>query len=52
MKRASESSWQEVPSTVEVDLSGDGEILVFRAVNLAGVSGPEHKVVVALEGSR
>jgi hypothetical protein len=52
MKRGSESSWRKVPSTIEVDLSGDREELVFRAVNLAGVSGPEHKIVIALEGSK
>lgn len=51
MKRPSQTSWQEVPPSMQVDLSGDREELIFRAVNLAGVSGPEHKIVIALEGS-
>lgn len=49
MRRSSEDSWQEIPSTAEIDLSDEGEALVFRAVNLAGVSGPEHKVLIARE---
>lgn len=49
MRRSSDDAWQEIPSTAEVDLSDEGEALVFRAVNLAGVSGPEHNVVIARE---
>ncbi|MEX1238286.1 MAG: hypothetical protein WEB30_01160 [Cyclobacteriaceae bacterium] len=46
MKRSSHKTWMEIPASVEIDLSGDREEIVFRSINLAGVTGPEHKVVI------
>ena len=46
MKKDPEDSWRQVPSSVDVDLKDDGAVILFRAVNLAGVAGPEHRVVL------
>lgn len=51
MKKLPDGEWQDVPASVKVDLEEDGLQLVLRAVNLAGVSGPEHKVVVGTADS-
>lgn len=40
------SEWKNVPSTIDVTIEKDVNELMFRAVNLAGVCGPEHKVKV------
>lgn len=46
MKRTSENGWQEVSSSVEVDLHRDEEQFIFRVVNLADVTGPEHRIKI------
>lgn len=47
MMRKSKGEWEEVPATVEVAVAREGEVLLFRTVNLAGVTGPEHKIVIS-----
>jgi hypothetical protein len=47
MKASPSEVWEEVADTVIVELREEKHELVFRAMNLAGVIGPEHKVVIA-----
>jgi hypothetical protein len=46
MKKA-EGDWTDVLNPVEVELQRDTNEFLFRTINLAGVAGPEHKVVIA-----
>ena len=46
MKRGDDGDWEEVPASMQVPLNGDTEELIFRAVNTAGVAGPEHRIVI------
>lgn len=47
MKRSASEEWQEVPSRVEIEITRDNEEFTFRTINLAGVAGPEHTIVIA-----
>ena len=38
--------WKDVPKIVELELKKDTNEIVFRVVNLAGVTGPEHKIII------
>lgn len=40
------NSWKEVAGSVEIKLEKDTHELFFRVKNLAGVTGPEHTVVI------
>ncbi len=40
------NAWKDIPDAVEVKLKSDTNEMLFRTVNLAGVSGPEYKVTV------
>lgn len=46
MKKLPDDEWKTVDSEVKIDLQDKKYELVFRAVNYAGVTGPEHKVVI------
>jgi len=46
MKRAADDGWQEVSSSADIEISGDKEEIIFRTVNLAGVTGPEHRIII------
>lgn len=46
MKRGDVGEWTDVGSSVDLTIEGDGEALAFRAVNLAGVTGPEHRITI------
>jgi hypothetical protein len=46
MKESPGGAWKDVPVTVDVALEKDKNELVFRAENLADVTGPEHKIVI------
>lgn len=46
MKDSASDSWQQVEDTITLDLEKDKHELLFRAMNLASVSGPEHRVVI------
>jgi hypothetical protein len=45
MKETS-GEWKDVSSHPEIDLKSDKNEFSFRAINLAGVAGPEYKIVV------
>jgi len=38
--------WKDVSNTVETKLEKDKNEIAFRVVNLAGVTGPEHKIIL------
>ena len=46
LKELPDGDWKDIPSTIETKLKLDRNEMVFRAVNLAGVAGPEHKIVI------
>ena len=46
MKRSSQEGWQETSASIELAVTGDEEEIVFRAVNIAGVIGPEHRIII------
>ena len=45
MKEMPGGDWKDVSSPVELELEKDTNELVFRAVNLEGVIGPEHTII-------
>ncbi|MEX2231367.1 MAG: hypothetical protein WD824_04365 [Cyclobacteriaceae bacterium] len=45
MKDVPNGTWNDVSGSVEIKLISDKEEKVFRTVNLAGVAGPEHKII-------
>jgi len=42
-----EGGWKDISSEVRIELQKGTNELFFRTVNLAGVSGPEHRIVIA-----
>jgi hypothetical protein len=46
MKESSEDVWKPAGKTVDLKLKKNKYELTFRAVNLAGVSGPEYKIII------
>ncbi len=40
------SGWRDISKAVDIELKKDTNEIVFRVVNLAGVAGPESKVIV------
>jgi hypothetical protein len=46
VKNSNSVAWQKTDRIFDVDLTEKGYELSFRAVNLANVSGPEHRVVI------
>ena len=46
MKAQSAGDWKDVSNAVEVKLEKDKNEIVFRVVNLEGVTGPEHKIII------
>lgn len=47
MKRLSGGEWKDVDASVEIEINTDREGLVFRVMNLAGITGPEHRITFA-----
>lgn len=47
MKELPDGNWKDVPGGVETNLKKDKNEIVFRAINLEDVAGPEHKVIIA-----
>ena len=45
--KVGEEEWKDVGQNVKIELQPDMNKVAFRTVNLAGVTGPEHKIVVA-----
>ena len=46
LKELPDGDWKDIPGTIETKLSLDKNEMVFRTVNLAGITGPEHKVTI------
>lgn len=46
MKESPDGEWKPVEKAFDINLKEKEYELSFRAVNLAGVSGPEHKIVI------
>jgi len=46
VKEMPEGDWKDVSNVVEVELRKDKNEMLFRTVNLAGVTGPEHTVII------
>ncbi len=46
MKEMPDGDWQDVSNAVEIALKKDKNEMVFRTINLADVTGPEHKVII------
>ncbi len=49
MQNRAGDAWQSVGDSLTVELPEKQYELVFRTVNLAGVSGPEHKIIIKKE---
>lgn len=49
MKELPFGDWQKVEDNLEIDLTGNTHEVVFRAVNLAGIFGPEHHVKIEID---
>jgi hypothetical protein len=45
-KKQQGDNWSSVEPEFEIDLKNRKYELVFRAVNLAGVAGPEHRIII------
>jgi hypothetical protein len=45
-KAPGEAGWKDVPAVVEMPLHSDKNDFVFRTMNLAGVTGPEYRVLL------
>jgi hypothetical protein len=46
MKEIPGEDWKDISNSVEIELKKDRNEIVFRTINLAGVLGPEHKVII------
>lgn len=46
MKEQSDGDWKDVSNDVEIALKKDKKEIAFRIVNIAGVTGPEHKIII------
>ena len=40
------TGWKDVSNALDIELKKDTTEIVFRVVNLAGVTGPEHKIII------
>lgn len=47
MKALPDGEWKNIPDSVEIDLRQEETKIVFRVMNLAGVTGVEHKIMIA-----
>ncbi len=46
VKKGSKGDWRESGSNLSIDLSENEHVFVFRTLNLAGVTGPEHWIKI------
>ena len=46
MKELRGGEWKDVSNNLQIELTQDRNDFIFRTVNLAGVTGPEHKVII------
>lgn len=40
------SCWNDVPGIVEMELKNNRNEIIFRTINIAGVTGPEHTIII------
>lgn len=46
MKELPDGGWKDVAGSIEIQLKTVKNERVFRTINLAGVTGPEHKIII------
>lgn len=46
MRKLPAGEWENIPDTIDINLMKDKYEIIFRAENLAGVTGPEHKIII------
>ena len=46
MKEMPDNDWKDVSNVVEIELKKEKDEMIFRTMNLAGVTGPEHKIII------
>jgi hypothetical protein len=46
MKDMPEGNWKDVSNVLELKLKKDKNEMVYRTINLAGITGPEHKIII------
>jgi len=47
MKEQASGDWEKVDDLVSIELSKKRHELSFRTVNILGIAGPEHKIVIS-----
>lgn len=47
MKEMPDGDWKDVADSLDIELKKESNEMIFRAVNIAGVAGPEHKIIIA-----
>ncbi|HEX5027088.1 MAG TPA: transglutaminase domain-containing protein [Agriterribacter sp.] len=47
VKELPDGEWKNISDNLEMELKRDMNEVLFRAVNMANVTGPEHKVIIA-----
>lgn len=47
MNELSDGVWKNIPDSVEIDLRKEENKIIFRTMNLAGVTGVEHKIIIS-----
>ncbi|MEP6952196.1 MAG: transglutaminase-like domain-containing protein [Ginsengibacter sp.] len=47
MREMPDKNWRDISDVAEIALEKDTSEIVFRVVNLAGVTGPENKIIIA-----
>ena len=51
LRKGSVGEWEAVENTLEMELSGERLEFYFRTMNLAGVGGPLHKIIISKKGA-
>ena len=46
MKELPDGEWLDISNSIEKELKRDTNEIIFRAENLAGITGPEHKIII------
>ncbi|WP_076931589.1 transglutaminase domain-containing protein [Proteiniphilum saccharofermentans] len=47
MKDSASGIWQQIGDSIEINLNKSRYVLIFRTANIAGVTGPEHKIILS-----
>lgn len=46
LKKLPDGNWKDVSNSAEIELKNGYNEMLFRTMNLAGVTGPEHKIII------